>query len=291
MDPEIRQLRALVAVVDEGTFTDAAIALGTSQASVSRSVAALERTLGVKVLQRSTRQISLTVTGASVLPHARAVLAELAAMRRLLEEGDGEVRIGFAWSALGRHTTTVQQRWASAFPGSQLVFVQSSHRSVGLTEGLVDVAVSRVPIDDSRIATALVGEERRMAVLPTGDVLARRRRLRLADLAGRVVGANPVNSTTTEDLWPAGAGPAGWREVQGVDDWLTLIAAEQAVGVTSEATAVQYRRPGVVYRPLVDAPPLPVLLAWWRDDPPSWLGRLREVITDVYRSGAGEPIP
>ena len=49
---ELRQLRALTAVVDEGTFTDAAIALRTSQASVSRAVAELERTRGTRLLLR-----------------------------------------------------------------------------------------------------------------------------------------------------------------------------------------------------------------------------------------------
>jgi DNA-binding transcriptional LysR family regulator len=50
MDAEVRQLRALLAVVDAGTFTGAADALGVSQASVSRTVAALERALGTRVL-------------------------------------------------------------------------------------------------------------------------------------------------------------------------------------------------------------------------------------------------
>jgi hypothetical protein len=61
-----------------------------------------------------------------------------------------------------------------------------------------------------------------------------------------------------------------------VDEWLTLIAAGQAVGVTAEATAHQYPRPGVAYRVLRQAPPISVRLAWWRDDPPD---QLTEVVT------------
>ena len=53
MDLEVRQLRCLVAVVDAGTFTDAAIELGVSQAAVSRTVMALERELGVRLLHRT----------------------------------------------------------------------------------------------------------------------------------------------------------------------------------------------------------------------------------------------
>ena len=63
MNLELRHLRALVAVDDARTFTDAAISLGTSQASVSRSVATLERTLGVRVFQRTTRSVTPTPAG------------------------------------------------------------------------------------------------------------------------------------------------------------------------------------------------------------------------------------
>ncbi|WP_238706011.1 helix-turn-helix domain-containing protein [Serinicoccus marinus] len=54
-DLSLRDLRSFLAVVDEGTFTDAAIALRTTQASVSRHVGALEQALGVRLLQRGGR--------------------------------------------------------------------------------------------------------------------------------------------------------------------------------------------------------------------------------------------
>src|SRR5918994_869620 len=70
---DLRQLRALVAVVDAGTFTDAAARLGVSQAAVSRSVAALETGLGARLLRRTTRRIELTPTGERVVAQARRV--------------------------------------------------------------------------------------------------------------------------------------------------------------------------------------------------------------------------
>lgn len=71
MDLELRHLRAFVAVIDEGTFTAAGWALGLSQASISRSVAALERALGAPVLHRTTRELALSATGARIIGHAR----------------------------------------------------------------------------------------------------------------------------------------------------------------------------------------------------------------------------
>ncbi|WP_093578890.1 LysR family transcriptional regulator [Geodermatophilus amargosae] len=288
MDPEVRQLRALLAVVDTGTFTAAAAALHTTQASVSRTVAALERALGTRVLHRTTRTVALTPAGIRVAAHARRVLEEVAALRRTAERARDELRIGYAWAALGRHTAAVQRAWADAHPGAALLFVQSNTPTAGLTEGLADVAVLRRPPGDPRLATAEVGRERRYAVVAADDPLARRRSVRLADLTGRVLASDGGTGTTTRDLWTATHEPAAIRDVRGVDAWLTAIAAGQAAGVTTEATARQHPRPGVVYRPLRDAPWVPVRLAWWADSPPPDLADLVALVrARLARDGTG----
>ena len=187
MTIDLRQLRALVAVVEEGTFTDAAIALGTSQASVSRAVASLEEALGARVLSRTTRHVATTAVGARVLEHARQALDAVAALERAATHTDAELRVGYAWSALGEHTAPVQRRWAADHPGRQLVFVGSNTPTAGLAEGLADVAVLRRPLTDPRFVVEPVGSEERYAVLPSSDPLARRRTVTLADLAGRTL--------------------------------------------------------------------------------------------------------
>ncbi|MET0695132.1 MAG: LysR family transcriptional regulator [Propionibacteriaceae bacterium] len=280
MSLELRQLQALVAVVDEGTFTDAAIALGISQASASRSVAALEQAVGARVLQRTTRQLSLTRTGARVVEHARRALAEVAAIQRVVDHD--ELRVGFAWSALGAHTTAVQERWSTEHPDTPLVFVQSGTVTSGLSEGVADVAVLRRPLDDRRFHTALVGVEDRFAAVATGDRLARRRSLSLADFADRTLAVDHRTGTTTEELWPPHLTPTTTRDVHGTDEWLTLIAAGQAVGITTAATVQQYRRPGVTYRRVRDAPPVPVWLAWWQNNPPPLAADLLRLVCEVY---------
>ena len=75
MDLELRHLRCLVAIVDSGTFTDAAIDLGISQAAVSRNLIALEQVLGVRLMHRTSRTITMTTAGVHVLAQARQVLA------------------------------------------------------------------------------------------------------------------------------------------------------------------------------------------------------------------------
>lgn len=284
---EVRHLRALVAVVDHGGFTQAAAALGVTQASVSRTVAALEQELGARVLHRTTREVALSPVGARVLGHARRVLEETAALVRAVHDAAAEVRVGYAWAALGRHTTTVQRQWARDHGGAELVFLQSNTATSGLREGQVDVAVLRRPLEDERLATALVGVEQRFAAVAAGHPLARRRNVTLHDFAGRTVAVDSRTGTTTERLWSPDAAPAGTRSVDGVDEWLTVIAAGQAVGITSEATARQHPRPGVVYRPVRDAPPVPVHLAWWRDSPPAALQDLLQLVCRAYGQAGG----
>jgi hypothetical protein len=149
------------------------------------------------------------------------------------------------------------------------------------------VGIIRRPVDDARLRTALLGTERRYAALAADDPLARRRSLRLADLADRTVAVDGRTGTTTEQLWPSPLAPAAMRTVRGVDEWLTAIAAGQALGITAEATAAQHRRPGVVYRLVRDAPHVTVQLAWWADSPPAGLEPFLRLVRERYARGAG----
>ncbi|HVE74275.1 MAG TPA: LysR family transcriptional regulator [Mycobacteriales bacterium] len=279
---EVRHLRALVAVVEHGGFTNAANSLGLSQANVSRTIASLEAVLGARVLRRTTREVALSPVGARVIEHARRVVEETDALVRAVREATATLRVGYAWAELGRHTTTVQRQWRARHGGAELLFVHSNTPTAGLREGLCDVAVLRRPVDDDRFAAALVGVEQRFAAMASGHALARRRNVTLADFVGRTVAVDARTGTTTEQLWPADEAPAATRAVDGVEEWLTVIAAGQAVGMTSEATARQHPRPGVIYRPVRDAPPVAVQLAWWRDSPPPALPDLIELVCHAY---------
>ena len=117
------------------------------------------------------------------------------------------------------------------------------------------------------------------------DPLARRRQLRLADLANRVLAVDPRTGTTTPNLWPPGSRPEV-EEIHDIDDWLAVIAAGQCVGVTAESALTQYRRQGLVFRRLRDAPPVPVRIAWWRDDPHPATSDVVGLPAELYRPPA-----
>ncbi|MEV7888604.1 LysR family transcriptional regulator [Streptomyces sp. NPDC002817] len=284
MDVDLRQLRCLVAIVDEGTFTDAALALGVSQAAVSRTLASFERALGVRLLRRTSREVTPTPTGLRVLAHARRVLAEVDDLVRDAISGHAHLRMGYAWSALGRHTLAFQRRWSRERPETDLHLVRVNSATAGLAEGACDLAVVRRPVDERRFESVIVGLERRLCAMAADDPLARRRSVRLADLAGRVLLVDRRTGTATADLWPPEVRPAT-EETHDVDDWLNVIATGRCVGMTPESTANQYPRPGVVYRPVRDGEPIAVRLAWWRDDPHPATQAVMELLTSLYREG------
>jgi DNA-binding transcriptional LysR family regulator len=283
MNVELRQLRCLVAIVETGTFTDAAIELGISQAAVSRTLAALEAGLGVRLLRRTTREVALTAAGSRVLPPARRALAEADNVVREATTGHTSLRIGYAWSAAGRHTLDFQRRWATLSPGTDLQFVRTNTATGGLAEGACDIAIMRTPPDPRRFDHAIVGLERRYCAMAADDPWAARRSIRLAEISERTVVTDQGTGTTTLDLWPADARPAA-EHTRDIEDWLTVIATGRCVGVTAEATVARYPRPDVVYRPLRDAPPIPVCLVWWRDDPHPAAATAVGLLTQLYRS-------
>jgi DNA-binding transcriptional LysR family regulator len=284
MSVELRQLRCLVAIVDAGTLTDAAVELGVSQAAVSRTLAALEGELGSRLLRRTARQVTVTAAGQRVLARARRLLSDV---DQLVAEAGGPatlVRIGHAWSAMGRHTLDFQRRWATLHPDTDVHLVRTNSATAGLAEGACDLAVVRVELDSRRFDSALVGVERRLCALAADDPWARRRSVRLAEIGERTLLVDRRTGTTTPELWPEGARPA-IEHINDVDDWLTVISTGRCVGVTAEGTAAQYQRPGVVYRPIRDAGPIAVRLAWWRDDPHPATAAVVALLTELYRRG------
>jgi DNA-binding transcriptional LysR family regulator len=282
MDLELRQLRCLAAIVDSGTFTDAAIDLGISQAAVSRNLIALERVLGVRLLHRTSRTITPTTAGVHVLAQARQVLAAVGNLVAEATTGHTRLRIGHAWSAMGRHTREFQRRWAARYPDVELHLIRTNSPTGGLAEGLCDIAVLRTAVDGKRFSSAVVGHERRYCAISADDPWARRRSIRLDEIPQRTVLIDRRTGTTTPDLWPSAARPPV-RETRDIDDWLAIIAAGGGIGITPEGTTAQYRRDGVVFRPLRDAPPIAVQMIWRRHDPHPSTHAAVALLTELHR--------
>jgi DNA-binding transcriptional LysR family regulator len=285
MDLELRHLRCLVAIVDSGTFIDAAIELGISQAAVSRNLMALEQVLGVRLLHRTSRSVTPTTAGVHVLAQARQILAAAGNLIAEATTGHTTLRIGHAWSAMGRHTREFQRRWADRYPDVEVQLIRTNSPTGGLAEGLCDIAVLRTAAGSRHFASAIVGYERRYCALAADDPWARRRSIRMDEIPQRTLLIDRRTGTTTPDLWPAASRPP-IRDTRDIDDWLAIVAAGGGIGITPEGTTAQYRRDGVVFRPLRDAPPIAVQVIWRRHDPHPSTHAAIALLTELYRRPA-----
>nr|WP_237491845.1 LysR family transcriptional regulator [Streptomyces sp. YIM 132580] len=263
---ELRHLRAFLAIAEEGNVTRAAAHLGLTQPAVSRTLAALERHLGLRLVDRSTHHLSLTPEGVAFRDKAAAAVA---AFDEALDTGrlhHWPLRLGHAWSAFGPYTTPLLRGWQERYPATPLELLRIDDRTAGLTRGEVDAALLRGPVNAPGLVTEVLFTEARVAAVTADGPLASRTSLRLADLVGGPVVLNTVSGTTTPELWPPHARPAATLTVANTDDWLTAIAAGRGSGISAASTAAMHPHPGVAYVPLDDAPGVPVLLAR-RDGP------------------------
>lgn len=260
MNVELRHLRALAAIGDEGTITGAASVLHVSQPALSRTLEQLESRVGVRLVDRTTRALTLTEAGQRLYERAHLILHQLDDALTEAAAGVRPLRIGFAWSALGDRTVPLLRTWREEHPDTPLQVHRPDDPEAALRRGEIDAALLRTaPAPGAGLEVRPLYRERRLAAVPDGDPLAHRPAVGLADLADRTVVLCATAATTT-GLWPEGRRPRTF-EVANVDEWLTVIATGDAVGVTAEGTEHSHPHPGVRYLPLSDAPPVTVRLA------------------------------
>ncbi|MFB7620447.1 LysR family transcriptional regulator [Kitasatospora sp. NPDC056181] len=285
MTIELRRLRAFLTIAEEGNVTRAAARLHLGQPALSRTLRRLEDHLGTRLFDRSTHHLELTAEGHTFRDKARAAVA---AVETALDPGGlrgWPLRLGHTWAALGVHTVPLLRRWDETHPGTPLELLRVDDRTAGLTQGRVDAALLRGTVTSAGLRTELLLTEERVVVMPADSPLAALPALTLADLSAHPVALNTVSGTTTADLWPPTARPVATIEVANTDEWLIAIAAGRAVGVSTSATPGNHTHPSLVYRPLADAPAVPVVLAW-REGPghpavPDLLALAHQVLADV----------
>ncbi|MDR6978003.1 DNA-binding transcriptional LysR family regulator [Streptomyces sp. 3330] len=251
---ESRPLRYFVAVAEELNFTRAAERLGISPPPLSRAIRQLETELGAALFDRSTHSVALTPAGEVLLVEARFALAALdAAGRRARRAAAPEPRLALAVKADGDAglLEAILARYASdpaAVPVAvRLCGWQEQPRL--LRRGDADVALVHEPYDRTGLDTEDLAAEPRVAALAVRHPLAARAALRVADL-----GLRPQEVQHYID------------EVRGrgqdLAQLLTMVGLGEVVPLLPASVADRYPRPGVVYRPVLDAPPAVLAVAW-----------------------------
>lgn len=173
-------MRAFAAVAEHLHFRDAASAIGTSQPALSGAVAALEETLGVVLVERTTRKVLLTSAGERVAVRARAVLE---ALGDLLDEAEaarapftGVLRLGVIPTVAPYLLPTVLRLVHDAYPELDLQVHEEQTSSLldGLAAGRLDLLLLAVPLGVPSVAELPLFDEDFVLVTPRDHWLAGR---------------------------------------------------------------------------------------------------------------------
>src|SRR3954471_6890497 len=197
---ELRHLRYLMAVAEELNFGRAAIRLRISQPPLSQQIRQLEEELGVRLFDRTKRQVKLTEAGKRIVVEAQQILSQVDHFVSLASRvSEGTIgRLTIAGQA-GLNDSLVQtlRVFAHQYPGVhiELQFMNTAHQIEALREGHVHVGFLHLPVDDSQLTLEPIKREPLWLALPKGHPLAKQKTVALTSLARQqfIMFARPSN--------------------------------------------------------------------------------------------------
>lgn len=273
---ELRHLIYFEAVIRHGGFTRAAEALHVAQPSVSAQIRQLEKTLGVELLVRTTRRVSLTPAGEQLLHRARRIMDELDAARQEMSAHAtvlaGRIRVGATPVVGDLSLAGLLTRYRRTYPG---VGVELSSGLIGelldsLAAAKLDVVIGPEHAPDARFVSQPVTEERFVLITEPGDGRAV---TSLRQVAGEPFVCLPRGSGLYDILTRAaerdGFTPDISFETQTPHSIRELVSTGVGVALIAESSATGPGHPVRVHR-LRDAPEHPhisVFRAQGRADP------------------------
>ena len=210
-DISARQLEAVLALAEYGSFVAAAARLRLSQPTLTRAIKRLETALGVRLFDRSTRRVQITAAGREFAAVAERMLNDLGitvqSVREVAEERRGLVVLSTIMSVAGGALPSIVAAYRADRPGVEIHIREGVHATVleDVRSGVSDFGIGYVDeLPDFVVGTAL-GRETFCAVMPARHRLAERRKVSLADLASETIVALPTGSRTRRTIDAAAA--------------------------------------------------------------------------------------
>ena len=277
---ELRHIRYFLAVAEEKNFTRAAERVGIGQPPLSLQIRDLEREVGTRLFHRIPQGAELTAAGSAFFYLVQSMPAQveraIQAARRAARGELGSLRIGFtASSAFNPVVSGAIRSFRRAYKDVDLTLEESNTTRLvsALNEGELDAAFLRpgsAGLDEFQLR--LLSEEPLLAVLPAKHALARRPKLKLADLGHErfVLFPREIGPTLFDTIALA-CREAGFQMRPGqtapqIASIVNLVAAELGVSLVP-ASMRQIQAKGVIFRELHDTSAVARLsLAWRRSD-------------------------
>jgi len=253
-----------------------------AQPPLSAAIGKLERKLGVRLLERTSRRVALTPAGVVLLEQGRtAVQAAGAAIERTRRAGTQPGRLTVAVKP-GTGTDLVRKIMRCCardprMPRVHVVFGHPGGPAAAVRDGAADVAILRAPFDRRGLDTELLLTEPRVAVLPADHRLAGQAELRRADLAGEPMphwagspdAAAAAHWTGADIPGPVGSTPDGQPaqpsdgpEITDIGQLLAAVTLGDAVAYLPASLAYQHNSADVAVVPVSDLSPSEVMVAW-----------------------------
>ncbi|TAL96246.1 MAG: LysR family transcriptional regulator [Rhodanobacter sp.] len=297
---DFRQLRYFVAVAEELSFTRAALRLHLSQPPLSQQIQSLEQDLGVRLLERSKRQVKLTEPGRVFLDQARQILAKADEARSQVAAAaagySGRLRLAYTVSvsfhpALPR--TLLRYGQIAPRVALKLVEMYSEPQFAALLADEIDAGFVRSePVhaqDVRRLRLSVIDREPLLLAMPDGHPLAGRRSIGLAEVAGDAFVSQPRElAATLYDRLVTLANNAGFQpsivqKAQQINGLLALVAAGLGLALVP-ASLRAVRLGGVCYVPLEDPDAFLLLAVACRAD--DQFPALQQFLTTVTETSA-----
>ncbi|MGI5270501.1 LysR family transcriptional regulator [Nonomuraea sp. CA-218870] len=260
---DLRFLSYMVAIAEEGSISGAARRLQLTQPTLSRQLRELERRLGVELFTRAGRGLLPTAAGEALLRRAVQMLADAEAalndVRLAAEDKTGRVTVGFAGSGINGALGEALARVRAELPDVDLSLVElfdDAEMSAGILEGILDVAVQRLPVRDARLATRVWAREPLTLFLPAGHPLAATHEPAPVSVLGEIPlvlwpreAASHAHDEITSLCHHAGIVPRIGARGRTVQTILALVAAGFGAAVMADSYRVLHRE-GVTPRRL-----------------------------------------
>ncbi|MFE9889632.1 LysR substrate-binding domain-containing protein [Streptomyces scopuliridis] len=286
---DLRTLRYFVAVAEELHFGRAAARLHMTQPPLSRAIQQLETDLGGALLHRSPTGVALTTAGAALYDEARALLAQAEQVRTRVTAvaGAATLTVGTLADSAEQAGTRLAAAYRERHPTARVRIREADFTdpTAGLRTGLVDVALTRAPFDDTGITIRVLRSDPVGVVLRADDPLADRESLRLDELADRRWFQLPEG---TDPAWraywsgpPAAAERGDGPVVRTVHECLQSILWDGTVGLTSLAHALPE---GLTCVALTDKPPSDLVIAWNSTDTSPLIRSFVHIAAAIYGS-------
>ncbi|OOW03349.1 LysR family transcriptional regulator [Pseudomonas sp. MF6396] len=260
---EIRHFRYFLSVARLGHFTRAAEQLGIAPPTLSRQIQDMERQLGVRLFERSQREVCLTAAGEALLPEAEQAVRQFdAAQLGAQRAGRGDVgRIELGYVASAAFSGLLQQqvtRFSQSHPGVVLnIREQPMAESPALVrDGVLDIAYVRTPMDlpDELVAMDL-HEEGFVLALPASSRLNELPQIMAARLATETFILPEQISGTLAVAAQGGFVPRLGPQPGSLVAVITLVSLGQGVALVPESVLQHITLPQVSYRRIADSQP------------------------------------